>query len=183
LSADVHSPTDYRAGVGIVLCNAQGRILIGKRRDRRDPPWQMPQGGVQENETPAQAVIREIKEELGTDRVTLIEFRPDWLTYDYPDASTSRRAVNFKGQRHLWFLMRFDGRDDEIKLDSPHGEFDDWRWSTPAEVIERVVDFKQPVYRQVMRYFAPTISRMALTLPAKAAKLPPRRPRQRRLAV
>jgi len=183
LSADVNSPTDYRAGVGIVLCNSRGLIFSGKRRDRRDPPWQMPQGGVQDGELPADAVMREIKEEIGTDRVTLIEFRPDWLSYDYPDANTSRRAVNFRGQRHLWFLLRFDGQDKEIHLDTPHGEFCDWRWSTPAEVIDRVVGFKQPVYRQVMRYFAPTIMRMSVIEPIRLPKATVRRPRQRRLAV
>jgi putative (di)nucleoside polyphosphate hydrolase len=183
LSADVSSQTDYRAGVGIVLCNPRGLIFTGKRRDRRDPPWQMPQGGVQEGETPAQAAMREIGEEIGTDRITLVEFRPDWLSYDYPDAHTSRRAVNFRGQRHLWFLARFDGHDKEIRIDTPHGEFDDWRWSTPAEVIERVVGFKQPVYRQVMRYFAPTIMRISVIEPIRAKKTPLRRSRQRRLAV
>jgi putative (di)nucleoside polyphosphate hydrolase len=183
LGADIPSPTDYRAGVGIVLCNPRGLIFNGKRRDRREPPWQMPQGGMQNDESPAQAVLREIKEELGIDAVTLVESRPDWLCYDYPNASTSRRAVNYRGQRHLWFLLRYDGSDRDITLDSPHGEFADWRWSTPAEIIDGVIAFKQPVYRQVMRYFAPAILRMSVVESADKAKPPARRPHLRRIGM
>ena len=167
MSAELSSPSEYRSGVGIVLVNPKGLIFLGKRRDHRDPPWQMPQGGIQADELPMQAVLREIQEELGVTRVSMLELRPDWLGYDYPDVATSKRAVNYRGQRHLWFLMRYDGQDHEIRLDSPHGEFSDWRWAPASEVIDHVVSFKQPVYRQVLRFFAPTIQQLAsLPLPA-----------------
>lgn len=183
MRADLNSPTDYRAGVGVVLVNPRGLIFTGKRRDQRDPPWQMPQGGILPDEMPAQAVKREIKEELGVDAVTLIEFRPDWLSYDYPDANTSRRAQNFRGQRHLWFLLRYDGDDRDVKIDTPHGEFIEWRWSLPEEVVDRVISFKQPIYRQVLRYFAPAIGRLALDDAAGQIKTPQRRSRQNRISA
>jgi len=160
LSADIRNPSEYRSGVGIVLCNPRGLIFNGKRRDRRDPPWQMPQGGIQAGETPEQAALRELGEELGIADVTLVERSNEWTYYDYPDAATSRRAVNFRGQRHLWFLLRYDGDDDAIKIDAPHGEFIDWRWRSAAETVDRVIGFKQAVYRQVMRHFADAIDRI-----------------------
>ena len=166
MSADLTSPSEYRSGVGIVLVNPKGLIFLGKRRDSRDPPWQMPQGGIHAGEMPMQAVLREIHEELGVTRVSALEFRPDWLSYDYPDSGTSKRAGNYRGQRHLWFLIRYDGEDQEFRLDTPHGEFSEWRWASPADVVDSVISFKQPVYRQVLRFFAPTIEQMARPIPA-----------------
>ena len=163
MDAVIRNPTDYRAGVGIVLLNSQGLIFTGKRRDGRRPPWQMPQGGIQAGELPPEAVRREIAEELGISAITPIAAHTEWLGYDYPTRKTSKRAENFRGQRHLWFLLRFDGEDRDIMLDRPHGEFEDWRWSASAEVIAGVVDFKRPVYRQVLQHFAPAIGRHSLS--------------------
>jgi putative (di)nucleoside polyphosphate hydrolase len=157
----VLSPSDYRAGVGIVLVNSCGLVFSGRRRDNRDHPWQMPQGGLQEGETPRQAALREVQEELGTDAVSILEFRPDWLYYDYPAPESSRRATLFRGQRHLWYLLRFEGSDSDIEIDGAAGEFSEWRWNSPAQIIDEAVSFKQPAYRQVMRYFAPSL--MALS--------------------
>ena len=162
LSSALQSPTAYRAGVGIVLVNPHGLVFIGRRSDNRDFPWQMPQGGLQDGETPEQGARREVWEELGIEAVTVIERRTDWLSYDYPENFTSRRAARYRGQRHRWFLLRFDGEDGAIRFDGAHPEFSAWRWTTPAEAIALVVPFKQMVYRKVLRSFAPAISAMAL---------------------
>ena len=172
------SPSDYRAGVGIVLVNGRGLVFSGRRRDNRAHPWQMPQGGLQESETPRQAALREVREELGTNAVSILEFRPDWLYYDYPAPESSKRATVFRGQRHLWYLLRFEGGDRDIELGGKDGEFAEWRWSSPAEIIDEAVPFKQPAYRQVMRYFAPALMSLASGRPAGVTRLPhSRRPR------
>lgn len=154
-------PSDYRAGVGVVLVNARGLVFSGRRRDNRDHPWQMPQGGLQEGETPRQAVLREVREELGTSAVSILDFLPDWLYYDYPAPDSSKRAKLFRGQRHVWYLLRFDGEDSDIDIGGKNGEFSDWRWSSPSEIIDEAVSFKQSPYRQVMGYFAPALTSLA----------------------
>ncbi len=160
------SPPDYRAGVGIVLVNGRGQVFAGRRRDNRDHPWQMPQGGLQDGETPRQAVLREVREELGTEAVIIVEFRPDWLCYDYPAADSSKRAKLFRGQRQLWYLLRFQGDDGDIDIGGSNGEFAEWRWSSPGQIIDEAVPFKQPAYRQVMRYFAPALMSLAAGRPS-----------------
>ena len=167
----MQSPSDYRAGVGIVLVNTHGLVFSGRRRDNRDHPWQMPQGGLQEGETPRQAVFREVREELGTDAITVLEFRPDWLCYDYPAPDSSRRAALYRGQRHLWYLLRFDGADRDIAIDGAEGEFSEWRWSAPAEIIDEAVPFKQPAYRQVMRYFASSLMSLSSGRPTGLTRI------------
>lgn len=168
MSALPRQPHHYRPGVGIVLLNSQGLVFHGKRRDQRDPPWQLPQGGIDERELPLQAALREIREELGLDRASFIEFRPDWLAYDYPDRSISSRAALFRGQRHLWFLLGYDGDDRDIDIFGKHGEFSEWRWSRPADIINSVIDFKRPSYRKIFQYFSPSIQRVAMTGSFKA---------------
>ena len=165
------SPSDYRAGVGIVLVNSHGLVFSGRRRDNRDNPWQMPQGGLQDGETPRQAVFREVREELGIDAVTIIEFRPDWLCYDYPAPDASSRAATYRGQRHLWYLLRFDGADADIEIGGAEGEFSAWRWNTPAQIIDDAIPFKQPAYRQVMRYFAPSLMSLSSGRPAGVTRI------------
>ena len=165
------SPSDYRAGVGIVLVDARGMVFSGRRRDNRPHPWQMPQGGLMEDETPRQAVFREVHEELGTGAVSIIEFRPDWLCYDYPAPEASQRARDFRGQRHLWYLLRFEGCDADIDIGGENGEFSEWRWSSPAQIIDDAVPFKQPAYRQVMRYFAPALMSLAAGRPSGVTRI------------
>ncbi len=171
IEGPVLSPSDYRAGVGIVLVNAHGLVFSGRRRDNRDHPWQMPQGGLQEGETPRQAALREVREELGTESVNILEFRPDWLYYDYPAPESSRRATLFRGQRHLWYLLRFYGSDADIEIEGADGEFSEWRWNTPAQIIDEAVSFKQPAYRQVMRYFAPALMSLSSGRPSGLTRI------------
>lgn len=145
----------YRLGVGIVLVNEQHLVFAGHRRDGREFPWQMPQGGVQMGEEPTEAAFRELHEELGTNRAEVAAVFPRWQSYDYPPGFVSRRARLFRGQRHCWFLMRFSGKDNDIRVATSHCEFSHWRWMEPREVIDLAIPFKQPVYREVLNYFLP----------------------------
>jgi putative (di)nucleoside polyphosphate hydrolase len=156
----------YRSNVGIALFNAAGRVLIG-RRFRDDGPeiilpgleWQMPQGGIDEEENPRDAVMRELWEETG---VTAADYlgETDWLSYEFPPyhGPSSHRLAKFRGQRQKWFAMRFTGSDAEIDpLRSRNGqppEFDQWRWEDLDLVADLVVPFRRDVYRAVALHFA-----------------------------
>jgi putative (di)nucleoside polyphosphate hydrolase len=157
----------YRPNVGIALFNVAGQVLIG-RRFRDDGPeiilpgleWQMPQGGIDAQENPREAVLRELWEETG---VTSADYlgETDWLTYEFPSdaGAPSHRLTQFRGQRQKWFALRFTGSEQEIDpLASRNGqapEFDQWRWERLDRVAELVVPFRRDVYRAVARQFAP----------------------------
>jgi putative (di)nucleoside polyphosphate hydrolase len=147
------SELPYRPNVGAVLFNAAGQIFVARRADfpNAEGPaggWQLPQGGIDAGEDPRGAVLRELAEEIGTDRAEIIGEYPDWLTYDLP-AHLIGVALGgkWRGQRQRWFALRFTGVDSDIRLDAdPHPEFDAWRWAELAELPELAVDFKRPIY-------------------------------------
>ena len=149
----------YRPNVGAALFNAQGLVFIGLRTGMPDgtaQTWQMPQGGIDAGEDPAQAVFRELLEEVGTNDATILAEHPDWLSYDLPDnALRAAFRGRFRGQRQKWFALRFLGADSDIALDrDPHPEFSDWRWAALAELPDLIVPFKRPVYEAVAKEFA-----------------------------
>jgi putative (di)nucleoside polyphosphate hydrolase len=145
----------YRACVGVVLADAQGRIFTGERIDTPGA-WQMPQGGIDDGETPEIAAFRELEEETGVPRThAKIEAEHDgWITYDLPDHLIGKLwKGRYRGQQQRWFLLRFQGDDTDIQIEQPHQEFAKWRWSTPDEVIENIVPFKRDVYETVIQSF------------------------------
>lgn len=156
---------EYRSGVGIVLVNREGLVFAGKRRDNRPPPWQMPQGGLNPGEHPEVAAFREMIEELGTRHAEVTAEIPGWISYDYPHEKSTKRAQQFKGQQHKWFLLRFTGQDHDIDVKTRHPEFSDWRWLPPQEVIKRVAPFKRDVYQKVFSIFADDIRRLGQERP------------------
>jgi putative (di)nucleoside polyphosphate hydrolase len=156
----------YRPNVGIALFNASGQVLLG-RRFRDDGPeiilpgleWQMPQGGIDPDEDPRQAVMRELWEETGVVSAGYLA-ETDWLTYEFPryDGPPSHRLAHFRGQRQKWFALRFSGADDEINplavRNGQPAEFDQWRWERLDRVANIVVPFRRDVYRSVAQQFA-----------------------------
>ncbi len=150
----------YRPNVGAVLFARDGRVLIARRADmpNAESPaggWQLPQGGLDEGEDPRVAVMRELAEEIGTDRAEIIGEHPDWLTYDLPPelVGVAWRG-RWRGQTQKWFALRFTGRDVDIRLDAdPHPEFDAWRWALLAELPGLAVGFKRPIYEVLARDF------------------------------
>jgi putative (di)nucleoside polyphosphate hydrolase len=145
----------YRACVGVVLADAQGRIFTGERIDTPGA-WQMPQGGIDDGETPEIAAFRELEEETGVPQACAqIEAEHDgWITYDLPDHLIGKLwKGRYRGQQQRWFLLRFQGDDTDIQIEQPHPEFAKWRWSTPDEVIENIVPFKRDVYETVIQSF------------------------------
>jgi len=151
----------YRPNVGAVLFNRDGRIFVARRADLPNAEgapggWQLPQGGIDEDEDPRIAIFRELAEEIGTARARIIGEHPEWLTYELPAELVGvALGGRYRGQRQRWFALRFEGADDEIRLDlDPHPEFDAWRWAELAELPGMAVGFKRAIYDELARTFA-----------------------------
>ena len=148
----------YRPNVGAALFARDGRVLVGRRADMPGGGvWQLPQGGIDEDEDPPTAVMRELAEEIGTANAVIIGEHPEWLSYDLPPALIGRvLGGRYRGQRQRWFALRFLGSDEEIRLDAhPPAEFDAWQWIALDQLTTLAVGFKHDIYRLVADSFAP----------------------------
>jgi len=146
----------YRPNVGVVLFHPDGRVWLGRRAQTPGPyNWQFPQGGVDDGEDLEAAALRELAEETGVRSTSYLGRTPNWLAYDFPaDHGGSKIAKGWKGQRQVWFALRFEGADAEIDLLAHgHPEFDDWRWGDLDEAPGLVVPFKRPTYEAVVAAF------------------------------
>jgi putative (di)nucleoside polyphosphate hydrolase len=144
------------------LFNRSGLVFVGQRTGMpvgTPSLWQLPQGGIDEGESPRDAVLRELEEEIGTANADIIAEHPDWLSYDLPPELQSQAfRGRFRGQRQRWFALRFKGEDSEIRLDAhAHPEFARWRWVPLATIPDLAVPFKRPIYEAIARDFAPFI--------------------------
>ncbi len=158
---DGHLP--YRACVGIMLLNAEGKVWVGRRKpkwagDHAAHIWQMPQGGIEKFESPRLAALRELREETGVTSVEVLAERPDWLTYELPDHLLGVALKGrYRGQRQKWFAMRFTGGDREINIAPVNGlkaEFEAWRWAPIEAVPKLIVPFKRELYETVVKTFS-----------------------------
>ena len=139
-----------RNGVGIVLLNQDNKIFVAKRIDNPSNYWQMPQGGIDPGENSHQAAIRELYEETSIKSVSLIKEIDGYTTYDLPERLLGIIwKGKFKGQKQKWFIMKFNGSDDEININTPKPEFLEWKWIEIDQLINVVVDFKRDVYKKV----------------------------------
>lgn len=147
----------YRRCVGAFLINQQGRVLVGQRVDRDEPAWQLPQGGIEAGEKPLQAVLRELAEEIGTAKASVIAEMPGWIAYDFPDGMAERVwKGRYRGQKQKWFALRFEGTDADINLaGAGQPEFRDWRWVAIATLPSLAVPFKRTVYEVLVARFGP----------------------------
>ncbi len=149
----------YRANVGIVITNDKQQILLAKRLGQN--AWQLPQGGINENETELEALFRELNEEVGLSacHVEVVAKTPKWLRYNLPTEHRRRRQKSlFIGQKQVWFLLRLTCDEHHIKLDGHEQvEFDDWQWVDYWRPIEEVIDFKKSVYEDMLKALAPIV--------------------------
>jgi putative (di)nucleoside polyphosphate hydrolase len=146
----------YRPGVGIMLLNPSGNVFAGRRIDMPAglAAWQMPQGGIDPGETPRQAALRELKEEVGTDKAEILAESAVWHHYDLPPEIAGRMwRGRYRGQRQKWFAMRFLGSDADIDPATEHPEFDAWEWVEPERLPELIVPFKRQIYLDVLAEF------------------------------
>ncbi len=179
----------FRANVGIVLIRDGGEVFLGGRSDGRG--WQFPQGGVRRDESPEQALFRELREEVGLEPgdVQVLASTSDWLRYRLPSQFVRRRSKPLCiGQKQRWFLLRMLGEDARLRFDvTSQPEFDSWRWVDYWWPVREVIYFKRTVYVRALTELAPQAfpagpppfpewwSDQLLQPPA-----PPRKPRRRR---
>ena len=140
-----------RLGVGIILLNSENKVFVGKRIDNPKNFWQMPQGGINNNESFFQAAKRELEEETGITKTKLIKELDQWLTYDLPKNLLGKIwQGKYRGQKQKWFIMKFEGKDQEINVNTNSPEFLDWKWINPVELPKIVVNFKVDIYKKLL---------------------------------
>jgi putative (di)nucleoside polyphosphate hydrolase len=155
----------YRPNVGIILCNDAGEVFWARRTG--EDSWQFPQGGIRQNETPEQALYRELAEEvgLGPEHVKLIGRTESWLRYRIPRRylrHNGRRGRRCIGQKQLWYLLKLVGQEQAVCLDkTDKPEFDSWRWINYWETVDLVIPFKRIVYRKALEQLIPLINPVA----------------------
>ena len=139
-----------RIGVGIILLNHENNIFVGKRIDNPKNSWQMPQGGVDENEDFLQAAKRELEEETGIKSIKLIKELNGWFKYDLPKYLLGKLwNGKYRGQKQKWFVMKFLGKSDEINVKTKNAEFLKWKWVKPSELPKIAVHFKADIYKKI----------------------------------
>ena len=160
----------YRANVGIVLADAGGRVLLAQRI--ADGGWQFPQGGIDADETPEQALFRELREEVGlvAQDVELVGGTAGWLRYRLPRRhQRSRGGRRCIGQKQRWFLLRFLGGDAQLRVDGGREpEFAAWRWVDYWQPLDEVIAFKRAVYESALTELAPLL--FPAGVPPRAAR-------------
>ncbi len=141
-----------RVGVGIALLNNENKVFVGKRIDNPNGFWQMPQGGVNENEIFEIAAKRELEEETGIKSVKLIKEIDDWLIYNLPPNLLGKIwKGKYSGQKQKWFIMKFTGNEKEININTKNPEFLDWKWVNPSELPRIAVNFKISIYKRIFK--------------------------------
>jgi putative (di)nucleoside polyphosphate hydrolase len=155
----------YRPCVGIMVLNGDNKVWAGRRLavgnseyDGSPQLWQMPQGGIDKDEDPLKAAYRELYEETGIKRVSLLADAGRWINYDLPAHLIGIGLKGkYRGQTQRWYAFRFEGDDSEIAINPPPGghdaEFDDWAWKPMAELPELIIPFKRPVYEEIVSVF------------------------------
>ena len=147
----------YRPCVGIFLLNRDRQVFVGQRHDAGpSEAWQMPQGGIDPGEDPLRAGLREMREEVGTDRAQLLAESRVWRAYDLPpDLARRLWGGLYRGQTQKWLAFAFEGQDADIRLDAHQPEFRAWRWVEPDRLAALIVPFKRDVYLSVVAEFRP----------------------------
>jgi putative (di)nucleoside polyphosphate hydrolase len=137
-----------------MLLNKDNYVFVGKRIDTKSDAWQMPQGGIDDNESASEAALRELKEETGINNAVILGESKNWIHYDLPEYLIPRLwNGKYRGQKQKWFILKFLGTDDEINLQTEVPEFMEWRWVKMEELPNIIVPFKRKLYISIIEEF------------------------------
>ena len=141
-----------RSGVGIILFNHKNKVFVGKRTDNPKNFWQMPQGGVNQNESFLRAAKRELEEETSIKSIELIKELDGWFKYDLPKNLLGKIwKGKYRGQKQKWFIMKFTGKTEEININTTNPEFLSWKWIQSSQLPDVAVDFKVQIYKKLKK--------------------------------
>jgi len=146
----------YRSGVGIVLINPKKQIFVGKRIDNKSDAWQMPQGGIDAGESEDEAMFRELPQETGLyeSSVNLLKKSGGYYYYNLPYKLQKKFwGGKYLGQKQRWYLLDFLGEESLVNIKTNQPEFSDWKWISADEILNAIVAFKRPLYRDVIKEF------------------------------
>ena len=146
----------YRKCVGMMILNSTKAVLVGRRLDHPSGYWQMPQGGIDDNENPEEAVWREMMEEIGTNKVDLYKKSNQWINYDIPQETLDHLPWGKKyiGQTQKWFIFKFTGEEKDINVETQNPEFSKWKWMNHNQLVENAVPFKRKTYQTILNEFS-----------------------------
>ena len=139
----------------MMILNDNNEILVGRRLDYPSGFWQMPQGGIDDNENPEEAVWREMMEEVGTNNAELIKMSSQWVNYNIPQDTLDRLpwGKRYVGQTQKWFVFRFTGQESDINVGTENPEFSEWKWTKFNSLADNIVPFKRDVYKKILEEF------------------------------
>jgi putative (di)nucleoside polyphosphate hydrolase len=139
----------------MMILNTHKEILVGRRLDHPSGYWQMPQGGIDDNENPKEAVWREMLEEIGTNKAELIKISNQWINYDIPSETLKTLPWGdiYIGQTQKWFAFLFLGEDNDINVGTDNPEFSEWKWTRMDSIVDSIVPFKRDVYAKILEEF------------------------------
>tara|TARA_Y100000996_G_scaffold192686_1_gene150935 strand:+ start:33 stop:494 length:462 start_codon:yes stop_codon:yes gene_type:complete len=145
----------YRKCVGMMILNNNNDILVGRRLDHPSGYWQMPQGGIDDNENPEEAVWREMMEEIGTNKAKLYKTSNQWINYEIPKETLDHLPWGkiYIGQTQKWFIFKFLGKDKDINVETQNPEFSEWKWMNCNDLVKNAVPFKKNIYQKILNEF------------------------------
>ena len=138
----------------MMIVNQYNKVFVGRRIDTKIEAWQMPQGGIDVGETPSSAALREMSEEIGSDKGYIIAESKYWYSYDLPKFLIPKLwNGSFRGQKQKWFLIKFTGTDEDININTSNAEFNKWQWVDFRELLNIIIPFKRRLYQSVIEEF------------------------------
>ena len=146
-----HKNLPLRIGVGIVILNSKNKVFVGKRKDNPFDKWQMPQGGVEPNETLLMAMKRELEEETSIKNIKVLKEFDQWLEYELPENLIGKIwKGKYRGQKQKWFIVKFTGEESEININTKQAEFIEWKWIDMNLLPNLIVAFKKNIYEDIL---------------------------------
>ena len=146
---------NYRPNVAAIVLSSEYPqtcdVFIATRVDIQNDSWQFPQGGIDEGEKPEEALYRELREEIGTDNVSIVAVHPDWISYDFPK-TVAKKMVPFDGQIQKYYLVKLN-HGAVINLKTKIPEFSKYKFVPSSNIFDFVTYFKRTVYKEVLHYF------------------------------